>query len=107
MIDEYNLVSFSWSEGDPYKSSQASELTAVPGGSAWRLSQRDAFRMEDRLHRRRRQRLHFEMVRHSEMECVQGCIRAPLRSSADRRSLTLDDLNLGSDRSEAGFDCSH
>jgi hypothetical protein len=51
-----------------------------------RHSQRDAFRMEDRLHRRRRQALHFEVVRHSEMECVQGCVRAPLRSSADRRT---------------------
>jgi hypothetical protein len=33
MIDEYNLVSFSWSEGDPYKSSGR----GADCGS-WRLS---------------------------------------------------------------------
>jgi hypothetical protein len=56
--------------------------TAFPGDaanethSAWR----------NRLHRRRRQTLHFAMARHSEMECVQGCVRAPLAPSADRRT---------------------
>ena len=148
MIDEHNLVLFSRSEGDAYKSSQAAELSLnaailraeisrsyeefldifetfydddvevsrsgkgestsfsveCPGAasrngrgcrivdissadcSSWRHRQRDAFRMEDRLRRRRRQTLHLEMVRDSKMECVQGCIRRPLRSSADRRT---------------------
>ena len=49
--------------------------------------------MEDRLHRRPRETVHFEMVRHSDMEGVQGGVLAPLRSSADRGPLTLDDLN--------------
>jgi len=51
--------------------------------------------MEDRLHRRRRETVHFEMVCHSEMECVQGCIRAPLRSSADRRTPGHGRLEFG------------
>jgi hypothetical protein len=56
--------------------------TAVPGDSA--NEARSAWRID--FAGIGGKRPHFEMVRHSEMECVQGCIRAPLRSSADRRT---------------------
>src|SRR5690349_21489194 len=42
--------------------------------------------MEDRLHRRRRETVHFEVVRDPEMVGVQGCVRTSLRSRADRRT---------------------
>jgi hypothetical protein len=35
------------------------------------------------------------LICHSEMECVQGCIRAPLRSSADRRTPDHGRLEFG------------
>src|ERR1700719_308979 len=58
------------------------QQTAIPGDTGMR----DAFRLEYRLHRRRSQTVHFEVALHAQMESVQGCIRAPLRSSADRRT---------------------
>jgi hypothetical protein len=45
-----------------------------------RHCQRDAFRMEARHRRRERQTVHFEMVRHSQMEGSSRGVRAPLRS---------------------------
>src|ERR1700675_1086229 len=40
--------------------------------------------MEDRLHRGRRETVHIEVVRDSEMGGVPGCVRTPLWSRADR-----------------------
>ena len=51
------------------------QQTEVPRDTA-----NETHSMEDRLHRRRWKTVHFEMERHSEMEGVQGRVRAPLRS---------------------------
>ena len=60
--------------------------------------------MEDRLHRRRRQALHFEVVRHSEMECVQGCDEHHYDLQQIGGPLTDEEFNLGSSLSGVGFD---
>src|SRR6202051_2628327 len=67
------------------------QQTAVPGDtanethSAWRIDFTGV----------RRETVHFEMVCHSEMECVQGCIRAPRGSSGDRRTPDHGRLEFG------------
>jgi hypothetical protein len=102
--DDVEVSKRRFAEDDPGKRESTSFSVESPGAASrngrgswivhisstdcgsWRYSQRDAFRVEDRLHWHRRQTLHVEMVCRSEMECLQGRVRAPLRSSADRRT---------------------
>jgi hypothetical protein len=52
------------------------QVTEVPRDTAYETHSP----LEDRLHWRRRETVHFEVVRNSEMDGIQGCLRTPLRS---------------------------
>jgi hypothetical protein len=75
------------------------QQTAIAGDTA----KRDAFRMENRLHRRRRQTLHSKVVRHSEMNASRVVYEHHYDLQQIGGPFTMDDLNLVFCLSEASI----